>query len=108
ANFLSDNQIPDLNPKTIEMLHASGFESAGTAYVPIELFGNQAFTSPKTIILLLIGGLLVGFGARYAGGCTSGHSISGMSNLQLPSAIPTIGFFVGGILIIHLIYPLIF
>src|SRR5690606_36984360 len=55
SNFLSDNQVPDLNPKTIRMLHASGFESAGTAYVPSELYGDQASTSPKTIILLLMG-----------------------------------------------------
>ena len=108
SHFLSDNQIPELNSKTIEMLHDSGFQSAGTAYVPSELFGDQAFTSPKTIIILLIGGLLVGFGARYAGGCTSGHSISGLSNLQLPSLIATIGFFIGGLLMVHLIFPLLF
>src|SRR3546814_11014493 len=70
AHFLSDNQVPDLNLQTIEQLHTSGFESAGKAYLPAELFGNNAFSSPKTLALLLIGGLLVGFGARYAGGCT--------------------------------------
>lgn len=106
--YLSDNQVPDLNPKTIEKLHAAGFESAGQAYVPTELFGNDAFSSPKTMAILLIGGILVGFGARYAGGCTSGHSISGISNLQLPSLIATIGFFIGGLIMVHLIFPLIF
>src|SRR3546814_7406935 len=65
---ISDNQVPDLNLQTIEQLHTSGFESAGKAYLPAELFGNNAFSSPKTLALLLIGGLLVGFGARYAGG----------------------------------------
>src|SRR3546814_13597368 len=75
AHFLSDNQVPDLNLQTIEQLHTSGFESAGKAYLPAELFGNNAFSSPKTLALLLIGGLLVGFGARYAVGCTSGHWI---------------------------------
>ena len=64
SQFLSNNQVPDLNSKTIEVLHESGFKSAGTAYVPSELFGDEAFTSPKTIIILLLGGLLVGFGAR--------------------------------------------
>lgn len=108
AHYLSDNQVPNLNPKTIEQLQAIGFESAGKAYVPTELFGNEAFSSPKALALLLIGGLLVGFGARYAGGCTSGHSISGISNLQLPSFIATIGFFIGGLIMIHLIFPLIF
>ena len=107
-HFLSDNQVPNLNPKTIDILHDAGFESAGTAYVPSELFGEQAFSSPKSILILLIGGLLVGFGARYAGGCTSGHSISGLSNLQVPSLIATIGFFIGGLLMVHLLFPLIF
>ncbi len=108
SHYLSDNQVPDLNPQTIEQLRSSGFESAGTAYVPTELFGNDAFSSPKTLIILLVGGLLVGFGARYAGGCTSGHAISGISNLQLPSLIATIGFFIGGLIMVHLIFPLIF
>jgi uncharacterized membrane protein YedE/YeeE len=43
------------------------------------------FTSPKGVLLLLVGGVLIGFGTRYAGGCTSGHAISGLSNLQIPS-----------------------
>ena len=60
------------------------------------------------MLILLIGGLLVGFGARYAGGCTSGHAISGLSNLQLPSLIAVIGFFIGGLAMVYLIFPLIF
>jgi hypothetical protein len=59
-------------------------------------------------VILLIGGFLVGFGARYAGGCTSGHAISGLSNLQLPSLIAVIGFFIGGLFMVHFLYPLIF
>lgn len=108
SHYLSVDQVPDLNPDTIAQLQAIGFESAGRAYLPDELFGNEALSSPKTIVLLLVGGLFVGFGARYAGGCTSGHSISGMSNLQLPSLIATIGFFIGGLIMVHLIFPFIF
>lgn len=108
SNYLSDNQIPNLNPKTVEQLHNIGFESAGKTYVPTKLYGKQAFSDPKTIAILLIGGFLVGFGARYAGGCTSGHSISGISNLQLPSLIATIGFFIGGLIMVHFIFPFIF
>ncbi len=108
SNYLSNNQTPDLNPKTIEHLKEIGFESAGKVYVPTELFGSEAFSDPKTLAILLIGGILVGFGARYAGGCTSGHAISGISNLQLPSLIATIGFFIGGLIMVHLIFPLIF
>ena len=85
-----------------------GFESAGSAYLPNELFGLSALTNIKSLLILSIGGLFVGFGARYAGGCTSGHAISGLSNLQLPSLIAVIGFFIGGLTMIHLIFPLIF
>ena len=60
------------------------------------------------MLILAIGGLLVGFGARYAGGCTSGHAISGLSNLQFPSLIAVIGFFIGGLTMINFIFPLIF
>lgn len=108
AHYLSDNQVPDLNPQTIQQLHTIGFESAGKTYVPTELFGNDPFPGPKTLVILLIGGILVGFGSRYANGCTSGHAISGISNLQLPSLIATIGFFIGGLIMVHLIFPLIF
>ena len=55
----------------------------------------------KSLSILAVGGFLVGFGARYAGGCTSGHAISGLSNLQLPSLIAVIGFFIGGIIMNH-------
>ena len=58
--------------------------------------------------ILIIGGFMIGFGARWAGGCTSGHAISGLSNLQLPSLIAVIGFFIGGLVMIHLLFPLIF
>ncbi|TJZ63347.1 YeeE/YedE family protein [Sphingobacterium olei] len=108
SNYLSDDQVPNLNPTTVAQLQATGFESAGSAYAPAELFAEEALSDPKTLAILLIGGMLVGFGARYAGGCTSGHSISGISNLQLPSLIATMGFFIGGLLMIHLIFPLIF
>ncbi|MGA9651697.1 YeeE/YedE family protein, partial [Pedobacter sp.] len=50
----------------------------------------------------------VGFGSRYAGGCTSGHAISGLSNLQVPSLIAVIGFFIGGLIMTFLIMPFIF
>jgi len=108
SNYLGAGQSPDLNPKTIMQLEDMGIESAGIAYVPSEFFGPEAIRDPKVMAILIVGGLLVGFGARYAGGCTSGHSISGISNLQLPSLIATIGFFVGGIVMIHLIFPLLF
>ncbi|NRF37182.1 YeeE/YedE family protein [Pedobacter foliorum] len=75
---------------------------------PSQIFGYEFISSPKGIIILLFGGILVGFGSRYAGGCTSGHAISGLSNLQLPSLIAVIGFFAGGLMMTHFLLPLIF
>jgi len=56
---------------------------------------------------LLLGGFLIGFGSRYAGGCTSGHAITGLSNLQVPSLKAVIGFFIGGLIMAHLLLPLL-
>ena len=108
ANFLSNDMAVHISPETIAKLNGLGFESAGKEYLPHELFGNESFTNLKSLLLLAIGGLLIGFGTRYAGGCTSGHAIEGLSNLQLPSLIATIGFFIGGLTMVHFIYPLIF
>ncbi len=98
----------DLNPETVSQLSSLGFENAGKTLLPNELFSWDAVWSVKGLSILLIGGFLVGFGTRYAGGCTSGHAITGLSNLQLPSLIAVIGFFLGGLIMVHLLFPLIF
>jgi uncharacterized membrane protein YedE/YeeE len=108
AHYLSNDVAVAINPDTISTLKELGFNSAGSAYLPDELFSLDALTSVKSVGLLLVGGLLIGFGARYAGGCTSGHAISGLSNLQLPSLIAVIGFFIGGLFMVHVLFPLIF
>ncbi len=108
SHYLAIDTAVAINTKTVQDLNNLGFVSAGQAYLPTELFGIDSSFNLKTILLLSIGGLLVGFGARYAGGCTSGHAISGLSNLQLPSLIAVIGFFIGGLTMIHFIFPLIF
>ncbi len=74
-------------------------------FVPTELFN---FSNIKGLVLAIVGGFLVGFGSRYGDGCTSGHAISGLSHLQLPSLITVIGFFIGGLLMTHVIMPLLF
>lgn len=108
ARYLTPTSEIALNPETVEGLRAMGFVDAGNAYLPAEIFGMEALQSIRGISVLLIGGILVGFGTRYAGGCTSGHAISGLSNLQLPSLIAVIGFFLGGLFMTHLLLPLIF
>lgn len=108
ATFLSENTV-EINPDVAQQLSTDyGIESAGQAYLPPELFASEQLTNPFVLGILILGGFLVGFGARYAGGCTSGHAISGLSNLQLPSLIAVIGFFIGGLVMIHLLFPLIF
>ncbi len=108
SELLSKDAAVAINPNTIQDLKTLGFESAGSAYLPSEMFSLSAMLDIKNLALLIIGGLLVGFGTRYAGGCTSGHAISGLSNLQLPSLIAVIGFFIGGLVMIHFLFPLIF
>ena len=107
-NYLTASEAVVINESTQEKLKTLGFKSAGEAYMPVEFFGNQAWSDPKTLVVLIVGGFLVGFGARYAGGCTSGHAISGLSNLQLPSLIAVIGFFAGGLVMVHFLFPVIF
>jgi len=112
ANFLQSPTPVQITPATIEHLNTLGIEmprsiQEGTGYVPSELFGIDALLSIKGFLILVVGGFLVGFGARYAGGCTSGHAISGLSNLQLPSLISVIGFFIGGLMMTHWILPFI-
>jgi len=97
-----------LSEETIADLKAYGFNDAGKSLLPPELFAWDQVLSLKGLSILIIGGFLVGFGTRYGGGCTSGHAITGLSSLQLPSLIAVIGFFIGGLIMIHLIYPLIF
>ena len=108
SQFLSNNLAVALHPDTVKNLNTLGFQSAGASYLPTELFGSSVFKDAKSLLILAIGGLLVGFGARYAGGCTSGHAISGLSNLQRPSLIAVVGFFAGGLTMVHIIFPLIF
>ncbi len=108
SQFMSNNTVK-INPNVAKQLSTDyGITSANEAYMPPELFSAEQLSNPFVLGVLLVGGLLVGFGARYAGGCTSGHAISGLSNLQLPSLIAVIGFFIGGLVMIHAIFPIIF
>jgi uncharacterized membrane protein YedE/YeeE len=108
AQYMSDGVVV-INEMVAQQLHTDyGITSGNEAYLPPELFASENLAHPFNIAVLFGGGLLVGFGARYAGGCTSGHAISGLSNLQLPSLIAVTGFFIGGLIMIHLIYPILF
>lgn len=105
--FLSTDLPVQISAETIGDLAKLGI-AAPVSLQPAELFGIDAILSVKGFLVLAMGGLMVGFGSRYAGGCTSGHAISGLSDLQLPSLIAVIGFFIGGLAMTFLIFPLIF
>ncbi len=105
--FLTIDTTIDLNPKTVSQLRDLGIENAGSTFLPEKIFGIEALYSIQGWLILIFGGILVGFGTRYAGGCTSGHAISGLSDLQLPSLIAVVGFFIGGLAMTHLILPYI-
>jgi hypothetical protein len=106
--WLSSTESVQLNPQTVQDLAAIGIQNAGDQYLPNEIFSVSAMLSLKGFLILLFAGILVGFGARWAGGCTSGHAIVGLSNLELPSLISVIGFFIGGLVMTWIILPLIF
>lgn len=108
VHFMSDPSNVSINPKTILQLTELGIDAPNGKLMPNTLFGMDAFQLPKIIFILLIGGVLIGFGTRYASGCTSGHAISGLSNFQLKSLKAVIGFFIGGLIMSHFILPLLF
>ena len=106
--FLGGDRGPQLSHKTTEKLSSMGFQTDHIGLLPNEIFSSAVITSPSGLFLLIFAGFLVGFGTRYAGGCTSGHAISGLSNLQVPSLIAVVGFFIGGLVMTHFGLPLIF
>lgn len=105
--FLSSGNGVEISQATINDLSNLGI-AAPVSLQPLELFSLDAILSIKGFLVLAVGGLMVGFGSRYAGGCTSGHAISGLSDLQVPSLIAVIGFFLGGLVMTFFILPLIF
>ena len=106
ATFFLNNQPTHVNPKLVSELSTYGITDYHSL-VPEQLFNFPALFTLKGFILIIGGGFLVGFGTRYAGGCTSGHAIMGLSNLQLPSLIATICFMTGGFIMANLILPFI-
>ncbi len=106
AHFLMNDVPVIIHPKLAAELNGYGITDFGNL-VPIQLFNFENLMTVKGFIIMVLGGFLVGFGTRYAGGCTSGHAIMGLSNLQWPSLIATICFMIGGILASNFLLPLI-
>jgi len=106
AVYLKNDAAVVVDPKLMSELSGYGIADF-SGLVPADLFSWSSLSTPRGFVLMVIGGFLVGFGTRYAGGCTSGHAIMGLSNLQLPSLIATISFMAGGFIMANLILPFI-
>lgn len=107
SSFISNPKEIVIAASTIEDLKALGITSF-SGLMPSDLFATTNIISIKGLIFFVIGGFMVGFGTRYAAGCTSGHAIMGLSNLQWPSLVATICFMGGGFLMTHFGFPVIF
>ncbi|MEN9414809.1 MAG: hypothetical protein RLZ62_1113 [Bacteroidota bacterium] len=106
AVFLNASEPVQVHPELVSNLSDYGVGQP-QGLLPADLFSFDSLLTLRGFIIMVIGGFLVGFGTRYAGGCTSGHAIMGLSNLQWPSLIATIAFMVGGFVMTHLLLPLI-
>jgi len=104
--FLENPNAIVINPDTVHDLKNIGITQFNDL-MPHDLFSWQQLFTIKGFVFILLGGFLVGFGTRYAGGCTSGHAIMGLSNLQWPSLIATVSFMTGGIIMTHFILPIL-
>jgi uncharacterized protein len=95
-----------ISPHTTADLAQLGIEH-GSGLLPASLFSWRALATVPGFAVIVIGGFLVGFGSRWAGGCTSGHGVSGLANFELPSLIAIAGFFIGGITATFFVLPLV-
>jgi uncharacterized protein len=102
--FFTNPDTIAVSDKTVEQLQAMGVQDF-ESILPSDIFSWSSLFSLKGIIFIVLGGFMIGFGTRYAGGCTSGHAIMGLSSLQRSSLVATISFMAGGFLMSWLILP---
>ncbi|WP_262247164.1 YeeE/YedE family protein [Parapedobacter soli] len=106
AVLLANQQPVGVNPALADELAGYGITSYNSL-IPEDIINWHSLLTLRGFLLIVVGGFLVGFGTRYAGGCTSGHAIMGLSNLQWPSLVATISFMIGGFVMANLILPYI-
>ncbi len=104
STLLANPEPIAIHPALAEELKTYGITNIN-GLMPEQIFNWKSLFSLKGFVMMIVGGFLIGFGTRYAGGCTSGHSIMGLSTLQLTSLIATICFMVGGFAMANLILP---
>jgi len=111
GGFITSKWLMNGDPVNISEATKSDLAELGlqepAAIQPVDIFNWEFLWSVEGLVMMIVGGFLVGFGSRYAGGCTSGHAISGLSTLQLPSLVAVIGFFIGGLFTTFVILPLL-
>ena len=106
STFLANPNPVSVSPDLKAELAGYGITNYNNL-VPEDILNWPSLLTLKGFLMMVVGGFLVGFGSRYAGGCTSGHAIMGLSNLQWPSLIATICFMIGGFIMANLILPVI-
>jgi len=107
GGVLFENPQPtNLSPNTVSDLQSLGLSNFN-GLLPVELFNWNNLLTWQGFLLMIVGGFMIGFGTRYAGGCTSGHGIFGLASLQWPSLVAIIAFFIGGIVCSYFILPVI-
>ena len=104
SNFLTNPAPVVVAEKTIQELEGLGVV-VDHQLMPASIFSFDNLFTWSGFVFFVVGGFMVGFGTRYAGGCTSGHSIMGMSTFQWPSLVATCCFMAGGFVMVHLIFP---
>jgi uncharacterized membrane protein YedE/YeeE len=104
AQILSNPEAVHISEETVADLEALGVEDF-SMLLPADIFSWESLLTIRGFVFIVIGGFLVGFGTRYGGGCTSGHAIMGLSNLQWPSLVATICFMLGGFLTTWFVLP---
>ncbi len=107
AQYLSIDEPIALSAAAVERMNGFGITDLSGQH-PVQLFSWSLIGSWKTLLFVIFGGFLVGFGTRYAGGCTSGHAIMGLSHFQMPSLVAVLGFFTGGLIMSWILLPLLF
>ncbi len=111
GGFIAVSLLGNPNPVVVHpdlSAELSGYGVSNfNSLVPPEVFSWSSLFTLRGFIMMVVGGFMIGFGTRYAGGCTSGHAIMGLSTLQWPSLVATCCFMVGGIIMANWILPFI-
>lgn len=111
GGFLASTWLGGGGPVAVSAATTADLATLGvrdfSGLVPGDLLSWQALLTPAGAVATVLGGFLVGFGAAWAGGCTSGHGVTGLATFQLPSLLAVAAFFVGGLIATHLLLPLL-